>query len=94
MSLPFIIPKSIYETATCLGHCLDGSTALDFWHLASQDGSAIIRLGGSKMERLARLGHNDGIFKAHKQREGLPGVIWPVVSNAEESEWGVKTGRG
>lgn len=45
------------------------------------------------MERLARLGHNDGIFKAHKQRERLPGVIWHV-SNVEEPEFGVKMGRG
>lgn len=73
-----------------LGALSDGSTALDFWHLASQDDSAIIRLGGLKMERLARLGHNNGIFRAHQQKERLPGVIWHAVSNTERPKFVVK----
>lgn len=69
MPLPFITLKSIYETAICLGHCLDRSTALDFWHLASQDGFAVVEHEGLKTKRLASSGRSEGIFSPHKPRE-------------------------
>lgn len=58
MSLPFIILKSIYETAICLGPCLDGSTVLDLWHFVSQDGFAGGKNEGLKTERLTSSGRS------------------------------------
>lgn len=76
MSLPFIILRSIYETAICLGHCVDGSTALDLWHLESQDIFAGGKHEGLKTERLAQVAVKAFLTHTSKGKEysGLYGT--------------------
>lgn len=87
MSLPFIIPKSIYETAVCLGHCL-----MDRQPLISGTLQAKMILQSSGLEAWKWKDWQDWvtIFRAHQQKERLPGVIWHAVSNTERPKFVVK----
>lgn len=67
MSVSFIILKSIYEIAICSGHYLDGSTALDFWYLACQDGFAVVRHEGLNADWYAQVAVK--AFSIHKSKE-------------------------